>query len=72
MDFVLPLPGIKNGNSGILIVVCKLSKMIRIVQIKSNITVPQVATKLKERIHWNRGLPLKVISDRDSLFMNKF
>ncbi len=70
--FVLPLPETKNGNSGILNVVCKLSKMIRITPIKSIITTPKVATKYKEHIYRNHGLPSKIISDRNSLFMSKF
>ena len=42
MDFVLPLPRTKNDNDGILSVVNKLSKMIRIKPIKSNITTPDL------------------------------
>ena len=38
MDIVLRPPVMKNGNSGILRVVDKLSKMIRIIPIKSIIT----------------------------------
>ena len=63
MDFVLPLTETKNSNSGILNVIYKLSKMIRIIPIKSKITTPEVA---------NEGLPSKIISNRDSFFMSKF
>ena len=72
MDFVIPLPETKNGNSGILNVVCKLSKMIRIIPIHYNINATAVAMKFKEHIYRNHGLPTKIISDRDSLFMSKF
>ena len=72
MDFVLPLPETKNGYSGILNVVCKLSKMIRIIPIKSTISAPEVAIKFKEHVYRHHGLPSKIISDRDSLFMSKF
>lgn len=72
MDFITPLPETKNGNSGILNVVCKLSKMIRIIPIKSNITAPETAMKFKEHVYRSHGFPSKIISDRDSLFMSKF
>ena len=72
MDSVIPLPETAKGNSGILNVICKPSKMIRITPIKSNITAPEVAIKFKEHVHRNQGLPSKIISDRDSLFMSKF
>lgn len=72
MDFVIPLLETENGYSGILNVVDKLSKMIRIIPIRSNITAPEVALKFKEHIYRNHGLPKKIISDRDSLFMSKF
>ena len=72
MDFVIPLPETPKGNSGILNVVCKLSKMIRLIPIKSNISAPEVAIKFKEHVYRNHGLPSKIISDRDSLFMSKF
>ncbi len=72
MDFSLPLPKTKNGDSGILNVVCKLSKMIRIIPVKSIITPPGVAMKFKEYFYRNHGLPTKIISDQDRLFMSKF
>ncbi len=34
MDFIIPFPQTKHGNSGILNVVCNLSKTIRITPIK--------------------------------------
>ena len=71
MDFVLPLPETKNRNGGIVNVVCKLSKMIRITSIQSNITAREVVMKFEEHIYRNHGLPLRIVSDRDSLFMSK-
>ena len=47
MDFVIPLPETAEGNSGILNVVYKLSKMIRIIPIKSSITAFEVAINSK-------------------------
>ena len=67
MDFIIPLPQTKNGNSGILNVVCTLSKMIRIIYIKTNITAPKFAMKFKENFCHNHGLhqksyPIAIVS----------
>ena len=67
-----PIPKNTNENSAILNIVCKLSNMIRIIPIKSKITAPKVASKFKKHIYRRYGLPLKIISDRESLFISKF
>ncbi len=72
MDFIAPLPKTKNGFSGIMTIVCKLSKMIRLIPISHTITAPETAMKFKEVIYRNHGLPQKIISDRDPIFMSKF
>ena len=70
--FYHTVPVTRKGNSGILTVVCKLSKMIRLIPTKNDITAPEVALKFKEHIYRNHGLPEKIISDRDPIFMSKF
>ena len=72
MDFITPLLVKRKGNSGILTVVCKLSQMIRLIPTKNDITAPEVALNFKEHIYRNQGLPEKIISDRDPIFMYKF
>ena len=70
MDTTLPLLETKNSNSGILNFVCKLSEMIRIIHIKSNITASEVGIQFKELIYPKHGLPSKIISDRDDSFIS--
>ena len=72
MDFIVPLPKTKNGFTGIMNVVCKLSKMIRLIPISHTITAPETAMKFKEVVYRSHGLPQKIISDRDPIFMSKF
>jgi hypothetical protein len=72
MDFITPLQKSKNGNSAILTVVCKLSKMIRLIPTTLDVTAPKVALLFKEHIYRNHGIPEKIISDRDPIFMSKF
>ena len=72
MDFITPLPETKNGHTGILNIVCKLSKMIRIICLPKQVDALLVAKLFKEHIYRHHGLPQKIISDRDSIFMSKF
>lgn len=72
LDFVLTLPETRSDKCAILNVVCKFSKMIRITPIKSNISAPGSSIKFKNHIYRNHRLPMKIISDRDSIFMSKF
>ncbi len=72
MDFITPLPKTKRGNTGILNVVDKLSKMIRSIPIPEKSDAVQIAQLFKEHVYRNHGLPKKIISDRDTIFMSKF
>ncbi len=72
MAFLLPSTETKNWNSGISNVVCKLSRMIRIIPIKANIAVLEIAMKFKQLIYRDHGLLSKTISDHNSRFMRKF
>lgn len=72
MDFITPLPQTKQGHNGILNVVDKLSKMIRSIPIPKNSDAVTIAKLFKEHIYRNHGLPSKIISDRDTIFMSKF
>ena len=72
MGFITPLPRTKKSNSGILKVVDKLSKMIRLIPVTHDIDAPGAALKLKEHVYRNHGITEKIISDRDTIFMSKF
>lgn len=72
MDFITPLPKSKNGHTGILVVVDRLSKMIRLIPLPEKVDAPLVAKLFKDHIYRNHGLPQVIISDRDSIFMSNF
>lgn len=72
MDFITPLPMTKNGNTGILNVVCKLSKMIRLICLPKSVDAQIIAQLFKQHIYRHHGLPDKIISDRDPIFMSRF
>ena len=72
MDFIVPLPKTKNNKDGILNVVDRLSKMIRLIPITISVDALEVAQLFKEHIYRSHGLPQKIISDRDPIFMSNF
>ena len=69
MYFITPLPLTKNGHTGILNVVCKLSKMIRLIRPPKKIDAVIVAQLFKQHIYRHHGLPDKTICDRDTIFI---
>ncbi|POM80717.1 Pol protein [Phytophthora palmivora] len=60
LDFVFGLPADDKGNTGILVFVCRLSKMVHLAPI---------ACFAKTRYH---GLPESIVSDRDPRFTGAF
>ena len=72
MDFITPLPKSRNGNVGVLNVVDRLSKMLRVIPIGPNMDAPSTALLFKNNIYRHHGLPTNIICDRDPIFMSKF
>ena len=61
-----------NGNTGIFVVVDRLSKKIRIIPMKPNQDTLKVAKLYKDFVYRHHGLLMNIISDRDPIFMSKF
>ena len=59
MDFITPLPTTRNGYTGILDVVCKLSKMIRLIFLPKNVNREIIALLFKKHIYRHYGIPDK-------------
>lgn len=53
-------------------IVCKLSKMVRLIPIEITINAPETVRKFKKVIQSSDGLPRKIISYRDPISMGKF
>lgn len=75
VDFVTGLPPSRRGNNAIFTITDKLSKLVRLVEMKfgGNASgAEQVARLFVD--HWWRshGTPAKIISDRDTRFTSKF
>ena len=72
MDFITPLPKTPRNHTGLLNVVDRLSKMIRLIPIPPKVDAPLVAKLFKDHVYRHHGLPQVIISDRDPIFMSKF
>ncbi|KAE8907782.1 hypothetical protein PF003_g8138 [Phytophthora fragariae] len=65
MDFIFELPADARGHTGILVFVCRLSKMVRLAAVRKSVTAPQAAQLFVDNVFRNHGLPEALMSDRD-------
>jgi len=72
MDFIFELPPDGQGRTGILVFVCRLSKMVRLVPVKKSVTAPQAAQLFIDNVFRHHGLPEAFVSDRDPRFVSHF
>ncbi|KAI9908355.1 hypothetical protein PsorP6_004560 [Peronosclerospora sorghi] len=62
----------KAGNTGILVIVDRLSKMAHLVAVPESIDGQGTAKVFLDRVFRQHGLPDSVVSDRDSRFTEQF
>lgn len=68
LDFIGPLPRSRRQMDYILVVVDKLSKRVYYEACRSTITAKQTAQLIFRRVVREQGLPLVIVSDRDTRF----
>lgn len=71
MDFVGPLPRSRRGMNSILVVVDKLTKRAYYEACTTRTTARQAAEIVFRRVVREQGLPVTIVSDRDSRFTSK-
>jgi hypothetical protein len=68
MYFITPLLQTKHGNSGILVVVDRISKMMHAIPTPSHCIATATAKLYNEYVYRYHGLPRTIVSDRDPIF----
>lgn len=72
MDLIIDLPRTKSGYNAIFVVMDLLSKRAHFLRCKNTINALQLATLFFHEIYRLHGIPVKIVSDRDSKFTSKF
>ena len=72
MDFITSLPVTQSGYDSILTVVDRFSKFVILIPIHTTVDAADVARLFFDNVVCKYGMPVKVISDRDTKFTSSF
>jgi hypothetical protein len=72
MDFVFGFPEDKARNTGIVMFVDRLSKMVHVAPVRKHVTAQETACLFLEHVFRYHGLPESIVSDRDPRFTAAF
>ncbi|KAF1316222.1 reverse transcriptase, partial [Globisporangium splendens] len=72
MDFIFGLPRDTHGRNGILVFVDRFSKMVHLAPVSDEISAEKTAKVFVDVVFRLHGLPVEIVSDRDTRFTSKF
>ena len=72
MDFVHGLPRSSEGHMGIWVIVDRLTKSAQFLPIPGKIPASRLARLYVKEIVRLHGVPVSIVSDRDSQFISEF
>ncbi|KAF1322859.1 reverse transcriptase, partial [Globisporangium splendens] len=72
MDFIFGLPRDTHGRNGILVFVDRFSKMVHLAPVSDKISAEKTAKVFVNVVFRLHGLPVEIVSDRDTRFTSKF
>ena len=72
MDFVVGLPRSKDGYDSIWVIVDGLTKSAHLLPVKATYSVDKLAKLYVKHIMCLHGVPISIVSDRDSIFTSQF
>ncbi|POM58861.1 Pol protein [Phytophthora palmivora] len=72
LNFDFGLPANDKGNTGILVFVCRLSKMVHLAPVRDKVTGKQAAQLFLDSVFRYHGLPETIVLDRDPRFTGAF
>nr|GFA04357.1 putative reverse transcriptase domain-containing protein [Tanacetum cinerariifolium] len=72
LDFVLGLPRTPSGYDSIWVIVDRLTKYAHFLPMKKTDSIEKLAQLYLKEIVCRHGVPVSIISDRDSLFTSRF
>lgn len=72
MDFVIGLPRTQKGNNSVWVIIDRLTKTAHFLPVKDTHTMNQLAAIYVREIVRLHGVPVAIVSDRDSKFVSRF
>lgn len=72
MDFITQLPKTAQGYDAILVVVCRLTKMIHLIPTYPTVNSAGTASLFRDHVWKLHGIPTDLVSDRGSTFVSRF